>query len=234
MLGEWAKTWADKSNINCVYFQETTSTNDLAKDYDYKSLDPVLFVTEHQTKGRGRGSNTWTDAQPGKALLTSWSFGLEEAPQPITTPLVGLAVISALEQTLNPRNLSLKAPNDIYIGSKKAGGLLVEAVSQGNHRLIIGFGLNVYQPAPLDTAATLEGHCQVPIDENHIHEFLSTLLVEFTNVLAACSSIELPLHARKDLARYLNKNSMQKEPVLSVEADGSIRTQTGLIRWTSL
>lgn len=230
---EWTKDWSTNSNLQVLASPSVSSTNDFAKSFSYQSIEPVLFLAGHQTAGRGRGTNTWADSSG--SLLSTWSFGLASAPQPITTPLIGLSVVHALDQTLRPRNLSLKAPNDIFIGGKKAGGILVEVLSAGNeHRLLIGLGLNVFQPAPLETAATLEGHLQVPLTQEHWTEFLSALLVEFTQAIATCTQSQLPVSARTELAKWLNKNANLPEPVLSVDPDGSIRTQTGRISWTTI
>lgn len=235
LVGQWTNEWAARTNIPCTYSFETTSTNDAAKAFSYSSKDLHIFVCEHQTRGRGRGQHTWTDQGAGKCLLSSWSIGLDSSPQPITAALVGLAVACALEQTLGPRNLSLKAPNDLLIGSKKVAGLLIEAISEGpSTRLIVGFGLNVFQPAPLETATALEGHCTVPLGQEQFQEFLSTLLVEFTSAFQLCSSPEIPVPIRKDLVKYLNRNALLREPILSVEPDGSLRTKSQIISWSQL
>lgn len=234
-IGEWVKYWAEKSNIQLEYFYETTSTNDIAKKYSYTNLDPIVFITESQTHGRGRGKNTWTNPEPGSSLLCSFSFGVESAPQPITTALVGLAVYRALSLSFEPHGLNMKAPNDIFIGSKKIGGLLVEVLSEGNsYRLIIGIGLNILASPKIDVAEKLDGKTKTPITQDSFCAFLNTLFVELTQVLADSTQPELSPATQQELLLALNAHPLLAEKYTAVEPDGSLRTLKKVIDWMSL
>lgn len=158
-IGEVTNAWAEAQKIKSVYLKTTTSTNDIAKEQadsdDIVEHDIVLYIAEDQTKGRGRFDRTWTNAKPGSNLLCSWSFVVDDLPAPTFTLRAGLAIVTAAQATWPYLPWSTKAPNDILIGDKKVGGLLIESVSQGNsHRLIFGLGLNVLSHPATEGEAT--------------------------------------------------------------------------------
>lgn len=234
-IGLWVKNWASKDKIQCVYLDSTTSTNDVAKNYSFTLQEPVVFVAETQTQGRGRNQNKWLNTTPGAYLLSTWSYALNEAPQPITTPLVGLAVYWAISAAFQIADLNLKAPNDIYIGDKKVGGLLVEVVTEGNsHRLHIGFGLNIFEAPKISTATFLQAHCHEAITEEVFHSFLENLNIGFGQVVNDCHETMLSEASRNELLEALNKNPIIEKPFVEVEADGSLRTADSVIDWHSL
>src|SRR5262249_28071101 len=135
----------EQRQVNVEAHDETPSTNDQSKE-EASSIgpEPKLYLAAHQTHGRGRGKNTWSDTGAGESLLSSWSFQLAGPAQAITGPPLGDALYRSACAIWPSLEWSLKAPNDLYLGPSKVAGLLVEAVSQGDsHRLIVGLGMNV-------------------------------------------------------------------------------------------
>ena len=55
-----------------IFFDETTSTNDVASNYiaNDDATDGTLIITNFQTKGRGQRGNKWQSTK-GKNLLMS-------------------------------------------------------------------------------------------------------------------------------------------------------------------
>lgn len=101
----------------------------------------VGLMAQSQREGRGRGVSKWHDI-PGKSLLMSvylpwpWSFA---------TPFdVNRWICVQLSHAL-PEGTSFKWPNDLMLGDKKLGGLLIENHwnSQGIYASIVGIGINV-------------------------------------------------------------------------------------------
>ena len=148
--------WAQKNYFKSVFFKETTSTNDLAKSLFPKAgEDFYLYLADHQNRGRGRKGHSWRDLNKGEILLSTWCFRLQQSPQPILTPLLGLALRSSLLEIKKDLALRIKAPNDLYLNNAKAGGLLVESVQQGTlFFLMIGLGLNVFNSPQVDHPTT--------------------------------------------------------------------------------
>ncbi len=235
LIGEWTKSWAEKNNLHCEYQFETPSTNDFAKEYPYVDDTSVLFVTESQTKGRGRGSNLWLNSKPGSSLLSTWSFQLTQPPQPITTPLLGLAVYRSLRSAFGIQKLSLKAPNDIYIDGKKAGGLLVEVISQNSsHRVLVGFGLNIFSKPEIANTSEVNSYSSEPINSSSWNLFLSMLFDEFQRAVHQATEPYLPQLAREELLVALNQNPNISEKFVAIELNGSLRTKNTTISWDTL
>ena len=129
-ISETTQNWAGQREIAVIYNAETGSTNDNCKARALdEAEDLVIELADHQTKGRGRGINTWLDTGAGESLLGTWSLRMQGAPQAITGPRIGLAIYNAAAATWPSLAWSLKAPNDLILSGKKCGGVLVETVS---------------------------------------------------------------------------------------------------------
>src|SRR4051812_2919439 len=86
-VAETTQNWADQRELPATFTQQTGSTNDDAKKKALsENEDLVLYVTAHQTSGRGRGKNVWLDTGNGEGLLSTWSIHVPSAPQSITAP----------------------------------------------------------------------------------------------------------------------------------------------------
>ncbi len=97
-------------------------------------------VAREQTAGRGQATRTFASA-PGGLYLTAV---LPYAGDALETRGFALAVGWALRATLRAagvRRLRLRWPNDLMIGERKVGGILVE--QGGPDTLLVGVGLNV-------------------------------------------------------------------------------------------
>ncbi len=117
------------------YFDEIASTNTLLLEQD--SPDGCICLAESQSAGRGRRGKSWESFRSGSILL-SLGWRLDRADIRGLSLVSGLAVMESLRGFGVPQ-VELKWPNDILIGGKKAGGILVE-ISALN--CVIGIGLN--------------------------------------------------------------------------------------------
>lgn len=125
---------------------------------------PCLLVAEQQLRGRGRLGRDWVSSA-GASLTFSLSLPLAPADWSGLSLAVGLALAEALDpladDAARPR-IYLKWPNDLWLldasgGGRKLGGVLIETVTVGRHRMcVVGVGLNVLpQPTPVPGAAEL-------------------------------------------------------------------------------
>lgn len=229
--------WCQKAQVKCFFSPEVTSTNDWAKSEAFKHPNDVcLFLTQHQTAGRGRGSNTWMDQGQDQSFLSSWSIALGAPPSPVLSPLIGLAVFRALSATWLGPDWGLKPPNDIWIKNKKVAGLLVEIVQQGSQtQLVIGLGLNLMGSAPLITGTTLQQALgAVPLTLNDWLGFLDRLWMEFALTLSQREA-NLTLNQSDCLKRAINLSKSLPLPVEQVLPSGDLIQQGGQrISWQSL
>ncbi len=193
-IGEITATWAKANNIKTNYFVSVDSTNARAKAsaFEQEELENelVIYVADHQMEGRGRFDRTWTSPTPGGGLLSTWSFAVPFLPSPHTTAKVGLALYNAAKATWQGLSFSLKAPNDLYVGSKKIAGILVETISQGNEfRLLVGIGFNVLSH-PLEITNSTHLVQNLPRSTPLLGEdwilFVDRLLFELTMLAPSC------------------------------------------------
>lgn len=240
-IGEVTEHWAQAQKIHCVYKPRIDSTNTLAKDEAFKekslSEQLVVYVTDAQSAGRGRGQNKWHSAAPGSQLLSTWSFMVESAPQPIVSPMIGLALYRAACATWPFLNWNLKAPNDLYIGQKKIAGLLLETVSQGDDvRFLVGLGLNVLNsPDDLTQATALvqELPPAAPLLAQDWISFLERLIFEFSFSLQQ-SFEELNSTSQQALLKALNEHPLLKEKYTAIDGQANLNTASSRISWQEL
>lgn len=185
---------------NLITLKEVASTNTFLKDALSKStplLEGTVIMAEKQFAGRGQADNTWV-SDAGKNLTFSILLTPTFLPADRQFEL-NKAVSVALNDVLRVYvgdTATIKWPNDIYIGNRKAGGLLIENMVSGItiRNAIIGIGLNVNQiifPQSLKNVTSLKQALHKDYD-------LSVLLSEI------CSSIE---------ARYLQLKAGHFEKV---------------------
>lgn len=136
---------ARELGVELDYREETASTNDLARDPKYAAGSVVM--AERQSAGRGQRGNRW-ESPAGLNLMFSVVLRpdfLEAENQFYISKIIALAVTDALVSSgAQPR---IKWPNDIYIGDRKAAGILIENDLTGPmiSRSIAGIGMNVNQ-----------------------------------------------------------------------------------------
>lgn len=105
----------------------------------------TVVVARYQSAGRGRAGRSWT-APPDTALQMTVMLRTERPPQAlgVLPLLVGVAVSRAIESVAPPLSCQLKWPNDLQIGGRKVGGILLTTKLQGDQTvLLIGIGVNV-------------------------------------------------------------------------------------------
>jgi BirA family biotin operon repressor/biotin-[acetyl-CoA-carboxylase] ligase len=198
----------------------------------------ALYVVDAQTHGRGRGGSTWLNAAPGTALLSTWSFRLPLPPQPILSPLIGLALWRSLSCAFPGLRLALKAPNDILLEGKKLAGILIEAVEVGRaRRAAIGIGLNALSAPEIaqgaSSAASL-AEAGAGVDRGSWLRFLDALLPALRQAAFDGQRPELLKKDREALCEALNQNPMLAAPVLGVDPLGQLALTSGLVRWQDL
>jgi BirA family biotin operon repressor/biotin-[acetyl-CoA-carboxylase] ligase len=219
---EWART----KGLDAWFTPETTSTNAIAKSESLHA--PKLFICDEQTAGRGRGDHTWTT--PSNSLLSTWAFPLSYAPQPILSPLAGLALFSAARLAHPALTFNLKAPNDLFLGDKKIAGLLIETVMVGSSvTCAVGLGFNAGDaPEGISTATGL-----APTPANW-PVFLDAWYTGLGRALDLARRSELLADERVHLRDALNLHPHLKEKVLNVGPLGQIETPTKQIDWHQL
>lgn len=124
------------------------STNSYLLNQTIPTDSSNVCIAEAQSAGRGRRGNEWLSA-PNRNIMLSLSWGFTPIPESIAA--LSLAVGVTVAERLNrdyELGVSLKWPNDLLIGEDKLAGILVDMATTagGGCNIVIGLGLNVYQP----------------------------------------------------------------------------------------
>jgi len=227
---------------NMVALDSVESTSAYAKEHFKDFAGPTLIVAKHQTAGYGRKGSKWEDEGEGKSFLSTWTMKLKHGnPDPRWTLGIGLYLFESLSEAFPSVRFSLKAPNDICIGDKKLGGLLVEASSEGDqHQLHVGLGLNVfsYPTSHAESATHLNaflGSTQLTQETwTNFIEYFGTSLLHLEKKVKNSTQGWLPQISNR-LAIALNRHPKYVEnPVKSVQTDGTLVCERGQINWTEL
>lgn len=133
-----------------IHLPETGSTNNYAVELLTKERPPegCVVVTSHQTRGKGTDTNSW-ESEINKNLTFSIilypAFAADQ--QFILNKAISLGIYDFLKTELPQSPVSIKWPNDIYIGDKKVCGILIQNSIIGYQfdYVVAGIGLNVNQ-----------------------------------------------------------------------------------------
>jgi len=128
-----------------VCLATTDSTNRVAMEMaENGAPHGTVVVADAQTAGRGRLGRRWV-SPAGKNLYVS--LLLRPPVQTVEAPRLSLVAAVALADAVEEMGLPafLKWPNDVYLGERKAAGILAEMASDpdGVRHVVIGVGLNV-------------------------------------------------------------------------------------------
>ena len=152
-------------------YSEIDSTNLAA--IRYARLAPPdrahIFLAYSQTSGRGRLGNSFVSVAGAGIYLSILLPEGSVCPERLT-PLAAVALAETLESSLGI-SPTIKWVNDIYLDGKKLAGILAEAVTSDEGKIIgfvLGMGINVYKNAITDEisdiATSLE-ECGAKIDD---------------------------------------------------------------------
>jgi BirA family biotin operon repressor/biotin-[acetyl-CoA-carboxylase] ligase len=229
--------WLNQRDLEFMASDTTQSTNLTAKEEAFYINETIkLYTCNRQTKGRGRGQNTWLDAREGASFISSWSYSTAAPAQAIAAPLFGLATYEALINTWSQISFSIKAPNDIYIKNRKTAGLLVESLVQGSQfRIVVGLGLNVLDhPREIKTATHIAENAKEFITLQDWNRFLNELSTQYSKALLLCLQTEIEASDRVLIKHALNRYPGYNNGVQDVSPQGDIIFKDKVLSWTDL
>ena len=214
-----------------IHIDETDSTNGYFREIPCHSDANMVVVAEYQTAGKGCGSNSW-ESERGKNLTFSvllhpteirakWQFRISEA--------VSVALCETLERHSGAQEVTIKWPNDIYVGDRKICGILIENRLKGSTIIdsIVGIGLNVNQRVFLSNAPNPVSIYQLTGEETDREALLETFLRELPKAFemepASLAEAYLSrLYRREGMHRFQDSQGVFEAKVLNVLDDGRL------------
>ncbi|MEY4534464.1 MAG: hypothetical protein RLZZ246_782 [Planctomycetota bacterium] len=193
------EAWPDRLDAACrglgllhraVVVRETGSTQDLARG---RAAGDVV-VAWRQTSGRGRDGRTWADTGLDGVAVTA----VAAVQGPWIALAAGVAAAEAIERVAPSITVGLKWPNDLMLGDRKVGGVLIE---HDGDAALIGIGINVSQDAfepQLAARATSLAQLGAPVDRLAV---LEALLPALDGALRAGEAAALDAFRRRDMLR---------------------------------
>ena len=173
------------SQIQLLKYPTLASTNSYAHQMvanERPEIETVIWALE-QSNGRGQRDNKWL-VEPGKSLTFSiiiYPHYLPVNRQFSLSQATAFAIAEVLADLIPNKNMAIKWPNDIYVGNKKIGGLLLEHSIMGSSidYSIVGIGINVNQVTfpqslPNPTSLTIE-----TMNDYDLEKLLETIVRSF-------------------------------------------------------
>jgi BirA family biotin operon repressor/biotin-[acetyl-CoA-carboxylase] ligase len=131
-----------------VAFAEVGSTLDIAHALAADGAPAgTLILANAQTSGRGRMGRSWRSEAGAGIWMTLIERPRDVAALEVLSLRVGLSLAPVLD-AFTASAVQLKWPNDLYVGARKLGGILVEARWRDSapEWVAIGVGINVRAP----------------------------------------------------------------------------------------
>ena len=148
--------FAGKLHFSAV--TESTNTDAMSAGR-YGAPHGSVYFADEQTAGRGRGDHSW-HSLAGLGLYASVLLrpAMLVADLPMVPLAAGIAAAGAIGLAAG-LNVDLRWPNDLLIGRRKTGGILVESKTESGEVgfVVVGIGINVHQrefASDLSTPAT--------------------------------------------------------------------------------
>ncbi len=125
----------------------TTSTNDAIWDGVSLPIDGYVLFAEQQTAGRGRMGRSWVCPRGAGLMFSVLLCGEDDTrPDGLYALSAAIACCDGIAAATDVRPL-IQWPNDLYVGRRKLGGILVEKrrTHDGDNVHVIGVGINCLQ-----------------------------------------------------------------------------------------
>jgi BirA family biotin operon repressor/biotin-[acetyl-CoA-carboxylase] ligase len=174
----------DKTDFQSrIHLPQCQSTNDellgILQNPEMTVGEGFVVSTDHQVSGRGQRGAVW-ESEAGQNLLFSLLL------KPVSLPLrhafwLSAAVATGIALAMKEFGVEVKVkwPNDLMVGDRKLGGILIENAASGRmlDRSVAGIGLNINQTHLPEGACSLAGITGRPLDrETVLHRILESVL----------------------------------------------------------
>lgn len=218
--------------------KRTESTNNYAtgqvRENEVKT--GTVFLAYEQTSGRGQHANRW-ESEAGKNLTFSIYLCpefLNIRKQFMLSKVICLGIKAFLGDYVD--EVKIKWPNDIYVGTRKICGILIEnAVMNGLlNQSIIGIGLNINQVQFLSEAPNPVSLKSITGVEYDLDEMIDKLLIHinhFYKKLVTAQFNELDREFYENLYRlnewysYKDENHEYTGKIIGVNEIGQLKIQ---------
>ena len=205
-----------------VHLDETDSTNRWLEAHGGE--EDMAVWTDFQTAGRGCGTNRW-ESERGRNLTFSVLCHPHDIPA-ARQFRISMAISVALRDVLSAYvdDVSIKWPNDIYVGDRKICGILISCTLNGSllKNCIIGIGLNVNQRQFVSDAPNPVSLVQLLGRELDREALLRQILERFDPAADVAEAYRASLYRREGMHTYRDADGEFAARLVDVEDDGHL------------
>lgn len=211
------------------------STNETLWEFSSKVnlSDFHTISADFQSKGKGQDTNVWESEANKNILFSSIVFPdfVEAADTFQVSRWVSLSIVDYLKSK-GIKQVKIKWPNDIYVGSKKIAGILIQNAIAGNHlsKSMFGIGLNINQeiftsdaPNPISLVQLKPAEYE-PLEE--LHDLITTLMKKYRLLQRRpeklISDYHELLYQRDEFCSYKVGKGIIKAKILGVDEFGRL------------
>ena len=163
-----------RGRVNAVCARSLDSTQTLARRLldrhfaEDETPEPFAVIALAQSAGLGRRGRAWSSGS-GLGVWASLAVPVADRERLQALPMRVAVALADVVARVGGAACRLKWPNDLVIGRRKLGGILIDAVSRHDRDLwaVIGFGINHGHgeselPAPEAVSLRLAGATPLP------------------------------------------------------------------------
>ncbi|GAC1361685.1 MAG: biotin--[acetyl-CoA-carboxylase] ligase [Acidobacteriaceae bacterium] len=185
-----------------LYFPSVGSTNTLAIAAAQAGGREGVWVADEQTAGRGRGGHAWHSSAGDGLYVSALVFPQIPAGRAMWISLAtGLAARSAISDACG-LSVDIRWPNDLLVGGRKCGGILVESslpaaqgeAAGGLRYAVIGVGINMNHKSFPEELAEIATSLRIESGIEPARERLLIALLRGLDAELSMLDAELGLH----------------------------------------
>lgn len=198
-------------NINIIRVVEIPSTQKYCINTPLPT-NSIIFA-DFQTEGVGQYGNNWHDYRDTQ-FICSFVINKQCVAPALYLQYFAYAIYEYLSVWVNLLKLSIKWPNDIYLGNKKIGGMLLNVKDD---QWIVGIGINIYK-TPIKNASYITN------DIHYRDKIINYLQNKIISIVKEPMKIKVPIIKIVDTQYYINSQVIYKDEIFNIN---SIDEETG-------
>ena len=172
-----------------IRLKRINSTNAYALEFISKSnpIEGTVISASFQYAGKGQIGRYW-ESEDGKNITCSSILRpvfLRAHDQFYLNMAISLALVDFVDHHLPSvrSKVSIKWPNDIYVGDEKIAGILIQNSIVGKHlnASVVGTGININQiqfPDDIPNPTSFKSHLEIELDLEHVFQSLFHFLTQ--------------------------------------------------------
>ena len=225
-------------NPRIIKLETVSSTNAYLKKLqrEKKLVHGTLVIADKQTAGKGRGKNTW-ESEKGKNLTFSFVIYPEllKAKQAFyISKCVSLGIAAFIKNYTD--EVTIKWPNDIYVGKKKIAGILIENSIAGDTiaSSLIGIGININQTyfrSKAPNPVSLKQLTGINLDLQNSLDVLIMSISEYLSILEKGEHKKInalytaALYRFQEMSNYKIQDKKEKAKITGVDEHGRLQLE---------